>query len=336
MGSSPRSRRARTLDAWLAGLVARDRAVIGEAITLVESAHPEDRAHARALVAALHARPAPRSDGDALRVGISGAPGVGKSTLIEHLGLHLLARGSRVGVLAIDPTSQKTGGSILGDKTRMPGLANAPDAFVRPSPSGAALGGVAARTREAMVVLEAAGMDVVIVETVGVGQSEIAVRDLTDTFVLLVQPGAGDELQGIKRGIMEVADVVLVTKADGDLVGPAVRAATHARHALRLMPRDDGWEVPILTVSALLEEGLDAAWDAVARHRAHLDARADLAARRGRQAVVAFRRLLGESLEAFVGERFGAELAALEVEVAAGRVAEDDAARRALGWIARA
>ncbi|MCC6620279.1 MAG: methylmalonyl Co-A mutase-associated GTPase MeaB [Deltaproteobacteria bacterium] len=325
-----RSRRERSLDAWIAGLAARDRAIIGEALTLVESTHPEDRARAGALVAALHVRP---GMGRALRVGVSGAPGVGKSTLIERLGMMLVARGRRVGVLAIDPTSQKTGGSILGDKTRMPGLSTAPEAFVRPSPSGAELGGIAARTREAMVVFEAAGMDVVIVETVGVGQSEIAVRDLTDTFVLLVLPGAGDELQGIKRGIMEVADVVLVTKADGLMAGAAIRAATQARHALRLMPRDDGWQVAVLTVSALEGQGLDVAWEAVERHRMHLEARGDLQARRGRQAVVAFRRLLGEALDAHVARAFAAELAALEVEVAAGRVAEDAAALTALGWV---
>jgi len=307
-------KRNRAVADWVAGIVAGDRAVLGQAITLVESSRADDRVAARAVLAAL-----PRKA--ALRVGLSGAPGAGKSTLIEALGLMLTGQGKRVGVLAIDPSSERTGGSILGDKTRMPRLANDARAFIRPSPSGGALGGVAARTREALAVLEGAGFDVVIVETVGVGQSETAVRHLTDTFVLLALPGAGDELQGIKRGIMEAADVVLVTKADGDNVGGAVRAASQLRGALRLLPRDDGWTTPVLTVSALQGEGLEAAWDAVERHRAHIAPA--LEERRGQQAVQAFRRLLGGALLGLARERVDVD--AIERAVRAGVTAEDAA-----------
>ncbi|MFO0749667.1 MAG: methylmalonyl Co-A mutase-associated GTPase MeaB [Myxococcota bacterium] len=316
-------RAARTVDAWVDGIVAGDRALVAQAVTLVESRRAEDRAVARAVLARL---PRPSSSEAAWRVGISGAPGAGKSTLIEALGMYALGLGRKVGVLAVDPTSERTGGSILGDKTRMPRLSVEAGAFVRPSPSGGALGGVAARTREAVTVLEAAGFDLIIVETVGVGQSETAVRHLTDTFVLLALPGAGDELQGIKRGIMEAADVVLVTKADGEQALAAERAAAQLRAALRLLPRDDAWTTPVLTVSALQGTGLGAAWEAIARHRAELAAAGDLTARRAQQAVVAFRRMLDEALRALAEDQLGDELARVEAEVAAGRLAEDQAA----------
>ena len=248
------------LEAMVAGIHAADRGTLGRAITLVESKHPDDRAHAHQLLARL----APDT-GRAHRIGITGVPGVGKSTFIDAFGLALCGgaaptpasaeTGLRLGVLAVDPTSERTGGSILGDKTRMPHLAIDPRAFIRPSPAGGTLGGVAARTREATLVIEAAGCTHILIETVGVGQSETAVAHLVDTFVLLALPGAGDELQGIKRGIMEMADLVVVTKADGDLERPAHRAAAQLRAALRLLhPAGDPPEV--LVTSALQGLGI--------------------------------------------------------------------------------
>jgi len=233
-----------------AGLASGDRAIIGRALTLVESKHPDHRSMASELLLRLSAHPPLATQ----RVGITGAPGVGKSTFIDALGIQLTAAGHRVAVLAVDPSSERTGGSILGDKTRMARLCVDPNAFIRPSPAGRTLGGIAARTREMMLVLEAAGFDIVLIETVGVGQSETAVRHLSDTFVLLALAGAGDELQGIKRGIMELADVVLVTKADGDNVIAAKRAAAQLRGALRLLHttlEDHTWLPPVLSVSAL-------------------------------------------------------------------------------------
>ena len=236
-----------------------DRRALARAITLVESTRPDHRERALALLDTL----LPRT-GDATRVGISGSPGVGKSTFIEALGLHVVGRGHRLGVLAVDPSSRRSGGSILGDKTRMVDLVRHEAAFIRPSPAGATLGGVARRTREAMLLCEAAGFDVVFVETVGVGQSETAVADLVDLFVLLVSPGGGDDLQGIKRGIMELADLLVVNKADGDLADAAQRTAADYRNALGLMrPRWDGEASPVLTASALRGTGIDQVWDTV-------------------------------------------------------------------------
>src|SRR5438105_7779016 len=219
-------------------LVDGDRRALARAITLVESTRGDHRAEAEALLAEV----LPRSGG-AVRVGISGAPGAGKSTFIEALGSYLVAHDHRVAVLAVDPSSKRSGGSILGDKTRMEELTRSPAAFVRPSPTGGTLGGVARRTREAMLLCEAAGFDVVLVETVGVGQSEVRVAAMVDLFLVLVAPGAGDELQGLKRGIMELADLVVVNKADGDLAATAARTAADYSAALHLMrPRIIGWE----------------------------------------------------------------------------------------------
>jgi LAO/AO transport system kinase len=264
-----------------AGVESGDRRALARAITLVESTRHDHRRDAVALLDALFPR-----TGKALRVGISGAPGVGKSTFIEALGLHLVRAGHRVAVLAVDPSSARSGGSILGDKTRMEELAREPDAFIRPSPSGGTLGGVARRTREVMLVCEASGFDVVLVETVGVGQSETEVDDMVDVFVLLVSPGGGDELQGIKRGVTELADVVAVTKADGELAGHAQQAAADYRHALHLLrSRHKGWTVPVLLASALKGDGVEATWDAVTSCRSNLEASGELAAMRGDQAV---------------------------------------------------
>lgn len=258
-----------------------DRRALSRAITLVESERHDHRADAARLLDEILP-----STGGATRVAVTGSPGAGKSTLIETLGLHLIEQGHRVAVLAIDPSSQVSRGSILGDKTRMLELGRAPRAFIRPSPSGGTLGGVARRTREALLLCEAAGFDVGIIETVGVGQSETAASDMVDCSVLVVAPGGGDELQGIKRGIMELADVVVVNKADGDLLNAARRAAGDLRTALHLMPpRVPGWTVPVLPVSALGEKGLDEVWDAVEAFVTQVDASLGRSEVRGEQAV---------------------------------------------------
>ena len=240
-----------------------DRRVLARAITTAESTRAEDREHSAALMDEVIA-----STGSSYRVGVSGAPGAGKSTFIEALGMHLVSVGLSVAVLAVDPSSARTGGSILGDKTRMEELARCPQAFIRPSPSGGTLGGVARRTREALLLCEAAGFDVVLVETVGVGQSEVAVAAMVDTFVLLLAPAAGDELQGVKRGIMELADIIVVNKNDGDLAASATRtAADYANAAHFLRPRTAHWETKVLLCSALLNQGVDEIWATIMAHR---------------------------------------------------------------------
>jgi LAO/AO transport system kinase len=239
-------------------VAAGDRRALARAITLVESTRADHREQARALLDEL--LPA---TGRSLRLGVSGAPGAGKSSLIEALGLHAVDAGHRVAVLAVDPSSNRSGGSVLGDKTRMAELGRRAEAYIRPSPSGGTLGGVARRTREALLVCEAAGFDVVVIETVGVGQSEVAVADLVDLFLLLAAPGGGDELQGIKRGIMELADLIVVNKADGDLLPAAQRAAGDLRRAVHLLrPKRPGWEVQVLLASAREGTGVVEAWDA--------------------------------------------------------------------------
>jgi GTPase len=247
---------AKLADAVRAG----DRRALARAITLVESTRGDHRADAIALLEAL----VPHTGG-ATRLGISGAPGAGKSTFIETFGVHLVDSAHRVAVLAVDPTSARTGGSILGDKTRMEQLSRRAEAFIRPSPSGGTLGGVARRTREALLVCEAAGFDVVIVETVGVGQSEVAVAGMVDLFCLLLAPGAGDELQGVKRGIVELADLLVVNKADGALEDLARHTAADYAHALHLVrPTTEDGAPRVLTSSGLLGSGIDDVWKAVA------------------------------------------------------------------------
>ena len=262
------------------GVLARDRRALARAITLVESTRPDHRTQASALLQALMP-----STGQSLRLGISGVPGVGKSTFIEALGNHVIAQGHRVAVLTVDPSSAISGGSILGDKTRMETLSRRPEAYIRPSPAGKTLGGVTRRSREALIVCEAAGYDVVIVETVGVGQSETRVADMTDMFMLLLLPGGGDELQGIKRGIMELADLILVNKADDELTALAERSASQYRNALRLLhPRTKHWKVQVQTCSARDGAGVAGAWDTVLQHQAALVEAGELAARRAGQA----------------------------------------------------
>jgi LAO/AO transport system kinase len=265
------------VDDLVDGIGSGRRAAVSRAITLVESSRPEHRLEVRRLLAAL---PAP--DEPTIRVGISGLPGVGKSTFIEALGVRLTAAGHRVGVLAVDPSSQRTGGSVLGDKTRMPELAVDEHAFIRPSPSAGTLGGVARATSQAMLVLEAASYDVVLVETVGVGQSEITVAGMVDTFLFLTLARTGDQLQGIKRGILEIADVIAVNKADGDHEAEARVAARELAGALRMVHGKGAWAPSVVTCSGQTGTGVDEVWARVMAHRDHLGV-AGLADRRAHQ-----------------------------------------------------
>jgi LAO/AO transport system kinase len=262
--------------ALVEGIRARNRAAMSQAITLVESSKRQHREAARALLTEL------AGAGDAIRVGISGVPGVGKSTFIETLGTRLTGDGHRVGVLAVDPSSVRTGGSVLGDKTRMAKLSADPNAYIRPSPSAGTLGGVARATVQAMTVLEAAGYDVVLVETVGVGQSEITVSGMVDTFLFLTLARTGDQLQGIKKGILEIADVIAVNKADEDREGEARSAARELAGALRLVHGKGEWAPPVVTCSGLTGTGVDDVWQRVIGHREHLG-REGLAAKRAAQ-----------------------------------------------------
>ena len=313
----------------LAGRVlAGDRRALARAITLIEST----RADHQTAAAALLERLLPASGG-ATRLGITGVPGVGKSTFIEAFGLYLIERGHRVAVLAVDPTSPRSRGSILGDKTRMQELARVPGAFIRPSPTGGTLGGVARRTREAMLACEAACFDVVIVETVGVGQSETAVADMVDMFILLLQPGGGDELQGVKKGIVEIADLLVVNKADGELAAAAERAAADYRGALRLLrPASPTWRPPVLRCSALTGAGIGEVWAAVEDYRAAMEASGELAARRAGQARAWMWSGIGEALMARLKAHPAVArlLPGLEADVAAGRLAPAVAAERLL------
>ncbi|GAA2746381.1 MULTISPECIES: methylmalonyl Co-A mutase-associated GTPase MeaB [Kitasatospora] len=269
------------LDQYRQGVLDGSRAWIARAITLVESTRPDHRELAQRLLVDL----LPHSGG-AVRVGITGVPGVGKSTFIEALGTMLTGRGHKVAVLAVDPTSSRTGGSILGDKTRMEKLSADPNAFVRPSPTSGTLGGVARATRESMVVMEAAGYDVVLIETVGVGQSETTVAGMVDSFLLLTLARTGDQLQGIKKGVLELADLVAVNKADGPHETDAKAAARELAGALRLLqPPDAAWTPPVLTCSGRDGTGLDALWERLEQHRATLDATGSLAAKRRDQQV---------------------------------------------------
>lgn len=266
---------------YVEGVRASDPAVLARAITLVESTNPEHRRLAHRVVLEL----LPDS-GRAHRVGITGVPGVGKSTFIDQLGVDLTSTGHRVAVLAVDPTSSRTGGSILGDKTRMERLAVDPAAFIRPSPAGSTLGGVTRATRETILVCEAAGYDVVLVETVGVGQSETVVADMVDFFLVLMIAGAGDDLQGIKKGVLELADMVAINKADGDNRSRAELAAADYRSALHLIrPASPTWTPPVLTCSGLTDEGLDELWAQIEVHREKLSATGELEERRRGQQV---------------------------------------------------
>jgi len=306
-----------------------DRRALARAITLAESTRPDHRAEAEELLGAVLAR-----SGNSIRIGISGPPGAGKSTFIEGFGLAGIARGRRVAVLAVDPASKRGGGAILADKTRMAELGRRPEAFIRPSSAGAGRGGVARRTGEAVLLCEAAGFDTVIVETVGVGQAETAVAEIVDMFVLILPPAAGDELQGIKRGVVELADLVLVNKADGDLAEAAQRTAADYASALRLIrPALPDWQVPVRVVSALEGTGIGAVWDDVARFRAALEAAGIWSQRRREQARAALWSEIDDSLiERFcTAPAVARRLAAVEQAVIAGTQTPSAAARALLG-----
>jgi LAO/AO transport system kinase len=300
------------------GIRAGDRATLARAITLIESKRADHRKKAHQLVQEL----LPLT-GKAIRVGITGAPGVGKSLTIDTLGTHLTQKGHRVAVLAVDPSSTRTGGSILGDKTRMAQLAIDDNAFIRPSPSSGTLGGVAAKTRETMLLCEAAGFDVVLVETVGIGQSETAVADMTDFFLALMLPGAGDELQGIKKGLVELADMIAVNKADGDNVKRATTAAAEYRAALHILsPRSPNWTPPVLTYSALTGNGITELWQQVLAHRERMTKSGELAARRREQQVKWMWSMLEERMLARLKTDPGlrTRLPQIEAAVAEGRL----------------
>lgn len=302
-----------------------DRRALARAITLVESSRPDHRAAAETLLAAV--MPA---TGGSVRIGVTGPPGAGKSTFIERFGLAGIARGRRIAVLAVDPASKRGGGAILADKTRMAELGRRAQAFIRPSSAAASGGGVARRTREAILLCEAAGFDAVIVETVGAGQSETAVADMTDMFVLILPPAAGDELQGIKRGIVELADLVLVNKADGDLAEAAQRTAADYASAMRLVrPPGPGWTVPVRAVSALEGRGISEVWDDIGHFREAREKAGAWMLHRRNQAVAA----LWAEIEASLLDRLRAapdvarRLGPLEAEVAGGARAPSNAAR---------
>jgi LAO/AO transport system kinase len=313
---------------WCAAVRAGDRRAVAKAITLLESARPEDARLGRELLEAVVA-----GSPSAIRIGVTGPPGVGKSTLIEALGLHVVALGRRVAVLAVDPSSPVSGGSILGDKTRMERLAQSDAAFIRPSPSGGSLGGVAHRTREAMLVCEAAGYGVVIVETVGVGQSEVGVHSMVDFFAVLLQPGAGDGLQGMKRGVLELADALVVTKADGDQKALAERTRTEHAGALELLrPASPAWKPRVIAVSACAGEGIAELFDLVLAHRAALEKTGELEARRQMQARDWMWSLVQEGLERDfrAHEAVARRIPSLEREVEARRTTPAAGARALL------
>ena len=310
-----------------AQLLAGSRRALAKAITLVESTRDDHRAQADALLDAV----LPHT-GRSIRIGISGVPGVGKSTFIESFGLQLVAAGFKLAVLAVDPSSPIAGGSILGDKTRMERLSREENAFIRPSPSAGALGGVAHRTRESLLLCEAAGFDVILVETVGVGQSEYEVAAMVDFFLVLMLPNAGDELQGIKRGIMELADALVINKSDGDGAGLAARTRQHYQNALHLLTHGGFWTPRVLCCSALENHGIDAVWDMICEYRRDAEANGALGERRARQNGAWLKRLIAELLEQRfrTDPRVRAELPLLEQQVLRGELTPRAAARRLL------
>ncbi|MCX6954546.1 MAG: methylmalonyl Co-A mutase-associated GTPase MeaB [Verrucomicrobia bacterium] len=324
----PRRRTLSTAD-YVQGVLARDATILARAITLIESNAPAHQAQAQQVLAGL----LPHT-GQAHRIGITGIPGAGKSTFIEALGCHLTKIGRRVAVLAIDPSSSVTGGSILADKIRMEKLCRERNAFIRPSPSGGSLGGVARKTREAILVCEAAGYDVVIVETVGVGQNEVAVRSMVDFFLVLMIPGAGDEMQGIKKGVIELADAIVINKADGDNRARATAAQAEMRRVLHYLHHmTEGWETPALLASALTGEGVPEIWQMSEEYFTHARAVGSLTERRRTQAVQWMHALIAESLRTrfYASAEVKARLPALEAAVAEGRTPVLAAALELLG-----
>ncbi|MGA2288304.1 methylmalonyl Co-A mutase-associated GTPase MeaB [Bradyrhizobium sp.] len=306
------------IEALAQELRAGHRAALARAITLIESRRGDHQAAARDLVQALLP-----DTGKAIRVGITGSPGVGKSTTIDALGMFLIDHGHEVAVLAVDPSSARTGGSILGDKTRMAHLAASEHAYIRPSPASGTLGGVASKTREAMLLCESAGFDVVLVETVGIGQSETAVCDMTDFFLALMLPGAGDELQGIKKGLVELADMIAINKADGDNIKRANLAASEYRGALHILsPRSEHWHPPVVTYSALTGAGIDTLWQQILAHRTAMTASGEFAARRRQQQIKWMWSMLEQRMMARLraDASVRAKVKKIEAEVADGRI----------------
>jgi LAO/AO transport system kinase len=278
---------------YIDGVLSKNRRMVAKTITLIESSHRTHQQKAKEILDAL----LPNA-GKAVRIGITGVPGVGKSTFIESFGMHLVKEGYRVAVLAVDPSSSKSGGSIMGDKTRMERLSLESNAFIRPSPSGGTLGGVSRRTRETMIVCDAAGFDVVIVETVGVGQSETTVASMVDFFLVLMLAGAGDELQGIKKGVLELADALAINKADGDNVENAKKAQKEYRKALNLLtPSSQNWSPPVLTCSAVTMGGIEEIWHTIVDHRKKLEKSGELEDKRRKQALDWMWALVEESLK---------------------------------------
>jgi LAO/AO transport system kinase len=326
--ASPPRRQPLSVDEYFAGVRAGQISIVARALTLVESSNPQHQLLAEELLTRLMPY-----TGGSVRVGITGAPGAGKSTFIEALGMQLVGRGRRVAVLAIDPSSAVTGGSILGDKTRMPNLASQPQAYIRPSPTAGTLGGVARKTRESMLLCEAAGYDVVLIETVGVGQSETFVVHMTDCFLALMLPGAGDELQGIKRGLLELVDVIAVNKADGANRQAADLAARQYRTALELLAgRTANHAAPVLTCSALHSEGIDAVWSAVEQRYEQQKQRGELEARRRQQHLHWLWAIVDQRLKRAVHSHAAVKAIKDELErkVLAGHLPAEVAARQIL------
>jgi LAO/AO transport system kinase len=320
--------KALTVDQYVEGILAGNRTILSQAVTLIESAKPAHQALAQSVIE----RCLPHA-GNSIRIGITGVPGVGKSTFIESFGIHLLEQGRKLAVLAIDPTSEKTRGSILGDKTRMEELSMRPEVFIRPSPSAGSLGGVARKTRESIILFEAAGFDTLFIETVGVGQSEIAVHSMVDFFLLLMLAGAGDELQGIKRGIMEMADAILITKADGDNVNPSIAAQREFKNALHLFPpTESGWIPKVQRTSALEKEGMSNAWEIIQEHHRLMTGKALFAQKRQSQASFWMYETINEQLRTqfYSNEAVKAQIKEMEKAVVAGTITPFAAAQTLL------
>ena len=323
--------RLTTPDDFISGVRRCDRRILAKTITLMESRRPDHRRAAREVLGRL----LPFA-GKAVRIGITGVPGVGKSTFIEAFGLQLIENDHKVAVLAVDPSSTRSGGSIMADKTRMEKLSHHPDAFVRPSPSGGALGGVAARTREVMLICEAAGFDVVLIETVGVGQSETAVAGMTDFFLVLMLAGAGDEIQGIKKGILELADTLVINKADGNNIRRVQKAQKELQAAMHfLRPASMNWSPPVLTCSAFENKGLDKVWETILTHRQTLQKSGELDAKRRRQAVDWMWALVEEGLKERLRSHPAVQsnLPGIETAVAQGEMEAVLAAQKVLGFM---
>lgn len=319
------------INAYADGILSGNRAQLARAITLVESTNPRHQEHAEELLQLLVS-----ATGKSHRLGITGVPGVGKSTTIDQFGFNLVEAGHKVAVLAVDPTSTRSGGSILGDKTRMNRLAVHPHAFVRPSPTSGTLGGVAKKTRETMALVEAAGFDVVIVETVGVGQSEVTVADMVDIFLVLLLPGGGDELQGIKKGIIEIADIIAINKSDGDNKERAERSASEYRAALSLLtPTSATWQPPVLAISGLTNLGLDTLWAQICSHRDRLTATGEFQSRRQDQAVRWMHDMLSDALRRLMtdNENVSSALKQAEIDVHSGELAPSAAVRRIMNLL---